>query len=276
MILSWPTLRSGSKSRGFLRTTRLHIVEAIRGRQVTIRKEQGISGNVIVEDKEMGEKNYRLGEFQITESDTGELRWKAHFGLGALQEGTCFTKGTILFIGPSRSDRSGFLKGEFLDHLRQFPEWFKTKYYCRSPEIYHCMTGKRVTKAEIQIWRLERSLDEYGRILAKKPGTYADDRYGRSETGEVAFRLQRYEVIKQGSDRAYWRTFAGPDTVSTGGCVILEDILFVCPRRTGQFHLAKRQFLSNLKKLRRWDQTRYFCLRVSLYDCRTGMWIQEA
>ena len=59
---------------------------------------------------------YKLGEYKIIESDTGELRWEAHFGLGALQEGRCFKKGTILFIGPAESQRDGFLILEFIDH----------------------------------------------------------------------------------------------------------------------------------------------------------------
>jgi hypothetical protein len=46
---------------------------------------------------------YKLSEYKIIESDTGELRWEAHFGLGALQEGRCFKKGTILFIGPDEN-----------------------------------------------------------------------------------------------------------------------------------------------------------------------------
>jgi hypothetical protein len=50
------------------------------------------------------------------------LSWEAHFGLGALQEGKCFRKGMILFIGPAEGDRPGYLKKDFLDHLKQYYE----------------------------------------------------------------------------------------------------------------------------------------------------------
>jgi hypothetical protein len=67
---------------------------------------------------------YRLGEWKIIESDTGELRWEAHFGFGGLQEERCFRKGMILFIGPAEINRPGLFKGEFLDHLKPcFPRW---------------------------------------------------------------------------------------------------------------------------------------------------------
>lgn len=39
--------------------------------------------------------------------------------------------------------------------------------------------------------------------------------------------------------------------------------------------MIKRQFLANLQKLPTWDQTRYFCPKLSLHECNTGTRVQE-
>jgi hypothetical protein len=218
----------------------------------------------------MKESFYKLDEYKIIESDTGDLRWEAHFGIGRFQEGRCFRKGMILFIGSAESDRLGFLKGEFLNHLKQFPEWLKTKYYCRGLEVYHCRTGKRVTKVEMQLWMLDRGIDEEGRTFAEKPGPCWDGVSTSRGTRDVAFMLQRYEIIKKANGQIVWKTHAGPNTVSAGNCIILEDILFIVSRQNEQSTMSKRQFLSNLRQLPKWDQTRYYCSKLSLHDCKTG------
>ena len=108
----------------------------------------------------MDTKAYRLGDYKILELGTGELRWEAHSGFAQFQKGRCFPKGTILFICPAESEQIGFLKGEFLDHIKAFPAWSKTRYYCRDFEIYNCRTGKRVTKQDMLMWTLGSSRRE--------------------------------------------------------------------------------------------------------------------
>ena len=213
---------------------------------------------------------YKLGEYKIIESDTGELRWEAHFGLGALQEGRCFKKGTILFIGLAESQRDGFLILEFIDRLKPFPAWLKTKYYCRDLEVYHCKTGKRVAKEEMLLWMLDRNINEGDRIYSEKPGQRSNYISTMIETEDVAFRLQQYEIIKKTSGQIVWKTDTGQNTVSGGNCIILEDILFIVPWQNEQTDLIKQQFLANLKQLPEWNQTKYFCHRLSLHDCKTG------
>ena len=218
---------------------------------------------------------YKLGEYKIIESDTGELIWETHFGFGALQEGRCFRKGKILFIGPAEDERPGFLKREFLDHLKPFPEWLKTKYYCRGLDVYHCITGKRVTKEEMLLWMFDRGVDEGGRLYSEKPGQRSNNISPKRATGDLAFRLQRYEIIKKTNGQIVWKTHAGPNTVSGGTCFILEDILFIGSWQNDPSNFNKRQFLGNLQQLPKWDQTRYYCPKLSLHDCKTGNRIQE-
>ena len=86
---------------------------------------------------------YKLGEYKIIENKHGDLWWEAHIGLGSLKSGKCFIHEDILFIKPTDSTGSGFLTGEFLDHLNKLPKWGKTKYYCAIYKIYECKSGNR-------------------------------------------------------------------------------------------------------------------------------------
>ncbi len=95
----------------------------------------------------MKETIYRLGEYKIIESDTGQLMWEAHFGFGESEKGRCFRKGSVLFIGSAENCRNGFLKGEFLDDLKKYPKWGKTKFYCIGVCVHHCKNGKSVCLA---------------------------------------------------------------------------------------------------------------------------------
>jgi hypothetical protein len=218
---------------------------------------------------------YKLGENKIIESDTGELRWESHFGLGEFQEGRCFKKGTILFIGPAERQCDGFLKLEFIDRLKPLPEWLKTKYYCRGLEVYYCKTCKRVAKEEMLLWMLDRNINKGDRIYSEKSGQSLNYISTMTETGDVAFRLQQYEIIKKSTGQIVWKINTGLNIVSGGNCIILEDILFIVLLQNEQTKLNKQQFLANLKQLPEWNQTKYYCPKLSLHDCKTGNSIQE-
>ncbi|SPD73564.1 hypothetical protein PITCH_A190140 [uncultured Desulfobacterium sp.] len=211
---------------------------------------------------------YKLGEYKLTEYDAGHLRWEAHFGLGALKEGRCFTKGEILFIGPADNDRPGFLKAEFLDHLKKLPEWHKTKYYFAGLDVYNCMTGNRVTKEEMLFWMLKNGIDEDSRILPEKSVQRLNNLSTRRDAGELNFRLQKYQIILNADGHVLWKTYAGPSTGIGGTGIILEDILFIGSPQNEQSNFTKRQFLADLQKLPKWDQTRYFCPKLSLHECK--------
>ena len=90
----------------------------------------------------MKDTSYRLGRYEIIEKENGEVWWETHAGFGRLRAGKCFIVEEILFIGPYETEKLGFLKGEFIEHLNKFPKWEKTKSYCSSYTIYNCKTGK--------------------------------------------------------------------------------------------------------------------------------------
>jgi len=223
----------------------------------------------------MAINSYRLGHYKIMESGTRELRWEAHSGFATLQEGRCFRKGTILFIGPAENDQGGFLKGDFLDHIKPFPKWAKTKYCCRSLDIYHCKTCKRVTKQEMLLWMLGPGRDEGDRPCSEESDQGSDNISVRGAAGDVAFRLQRYEITKKSDGQILWKTPAGLNTVRGGTCTVLEDILFIGPQQDTQSDLIRRKFLANLQQLPKWDQTKYFSPKYSLYGCRSWSSVQE-
>jgi hypothetical protein len=196
-------------------------------------------------------------------------------GFCAVQEGRCFRKGRILFIGPAENHRLGFLKGEFLDQLDRCPRWLKTKFFCREPEIYYCKTGKRVTKEEMLDWTLDRGIDEGDEFYSKNPGEWSNNIFNGKPSEDVAFSLQRYEIIRKSDVQIIWRTYAGPNTLNGGTCSILEDILFITSGQNEQYTLKKRQFLDDLQRLPKWNHTKYYCPRLSLYDCKTENRVQE-
>ena len=217
----------------------------------------------------------KLSEYKIIESVTGALGWEAHFGLGEIKEGRCFKKGTILFIGPAESRRHGFLKLEFMTHLNGFPVWLKTKYYCRGFEIYHCKTGKKVTKEEMQLWMLGGDINKGDNRYLANLEQLSDDISTRSAKGDVSYRLQRYEITKTSNNQIVWKTHAGRSTFNSGICTISEDILFIDSGQIKQIHLNKRQFLENLEQLPEWNQTKYYSPKLSLHDCKARNGIPE-
>jgi hypothetical protein len=90
----------------------------------------------------MKERSYRLAQYEIILESSGGIWWKAHGGFADTKSGRCFIEGNVLFIGPSEVNEPGFLKREFLEYLKQFPQWDGTKYYCPSYTLYTCKGGR--------------------------------------------------------------------------------------------------------------------------------------
>ena len=223
----------------------------------------------------MKEAIYRLGEYKIIESGTGQLTWEAHFGFGEFQMGRCFTKGSILFIGPPENCQNGFLKGEFLDDLKKYPKWGKTKFYCIGVGVHHCKNGKSVTKEEMMLWTFGRSPGEGIEIHRGAPEIFSNCAAAGKVLENAVYRLQRYEVIVKTDGQIFSRTYSGSNSVSSGNCFILENILFIGPQQNKPSNFNKRQFLANLRQLPIWDQTAYFSKRFSLHECEPGNEVKE-
>ena len=90
----------------------------------------------------MKERSYRLAQYEIILESNGGIWWKAHGGFADTKSGKCFIEGNVLFIGPSEENEPGFLKREFLEYLKQFPQWDMTTYYCPSYTLYACKGGR--------------------------------------------------------------------------------------------------------------------------------------
>ena len=223
----------------------------------------------------MKETIYRLGEYKIIEFDTGQLMWDAHFGFGEFQRGRCFRKGSILFIGPAENCRNGFLKGEFLDDLKKYPKWGKTKFYYIGAGIHHCKNGKSVTKEGMVLWTLGRSPGEGAELHRDASKFFSNSAVAGKDAENAVYRLQRYEIIVRTDGQIISRTYSGSNSVNSGNCFILENILFIGPQQNKPSNSNKRKFLANLQQLPSWDQTLYFCKRFSLHECAPGYEVKE-
>jgi hypothetical protein len=85
---------------------------------------------------------YRLAQYEIIQKSSGEICWRSHGGFASAKKGKCFIEGNVLFIGPSEAEETGFLKNEFLEYLRQLPQWEETKFYCPSFTLHACKGGR--------------------------------------------------------------------------------------------------------------------------------------
>ena len=211
---------------------------------------------------------YKLGEYKIIEHNNGELNWEAHVGLGYLHEGRCFKKGSILFICPAENERPGFLMLEFTDHLKRLPEWMKTEYFCTSLEIYHCKTGKKVSEEEMNLWRYDRRLCGRENVFSDNNADDLNNTPISNLEGDNAFQLHRYEIIKSKNGQFIWNSFSGPNVGKGGTCTLLESILFIGPTQNVQSGFIKRQFLNDLNRLPEWGQSKYYCPKFILHECK--------
>ena len=138
-----------------------------------------------------------MEEYKIIERDSGELNWEMHLGIGALLEGRCFKKGSILFICPAENERPGLLMLEFADHLKRLPEWTKTQYFCTNPEIYHCKTGRKVLNEEMDLWRYDRRLHGSENVFWDNNADDLTKTPAPNLKGDDAFKLHRYQITKR-------------------------------------------------------------------------------
>jgi hypothetical protein len=210
---------------------------------------------------------YKMGEYKITENDSDELLWEMHFGMGALKEGKCFRKGQILFLGPSRDERPGFLTGEFLDRLKPLPCWLKTRYYFSGSHVRRCDSWEKVSENEMRLWA-----DDLKRHNARKedhqehaPIFKTDGPDGNNI--DASYALKNYEIVITGNGTVLWKKSGTHNRVNSGRCLIMEDILFIGPLEIELTNILKKQFHERLKLLPKWDHTEYYTCYTAILGC---------
>jgi len=210
---------------------------------------------------------YKMGEYKIIENNSDDLLWEMHFGMGALKEGKCFRKGQILFLGPARDERPGYLKGEYLDHIKPFPCWHKTRYYFSGFHIRRCDTGEKVSEHEMRMWA---NIPE--RYLAHREDHQKHDPILKTagpdgNNREISYALNNYEIVIKGNGMVLWKRSGTHNRVNSGRCIIMEDILFIGPSENPQPNALKRKFYERLKLLPKWDYTEYYSCYAAILDC---------
>lgn len=210
---------------------------------------------------------YKMGEYKITENNYDDLLWEMHFGMGGLKEGKCFRKGQILFLGPARHERSGFLKGEYLDDMKHFPCWLKTRFYFSGFHIRRCDTGEKVSEHEMRMWT----------NIPERYPTYREDHQKHDPifktTGpdgnncEISYALNNYEIVIKGNGMVLWKRCGTLNRLNIGRCIIMEDILFIGPSENEQPDTQKRQFHEYLKLLPKWVDTEYYSCDFAIHEC---------
>jgi hypothetical protein len=214
---------------------------------------------------------YKLSEYKIIENVYGDLVWECHFGLGNLKNGKCFINGDILYLMPGVNAGPGFLKGEFLDHLKKLPKWEKTKYYCTSYKIYECKTGRIKPLLE----RSDNLLQEET-IFRKNESTQTGvtkNKYKSIETyksGDTSYKLNQYEITKKNNGKLFWKSYSGLNNLNEGRCFINGSILFLEQGETKRTGIRKGEFLQKLIHLTDWEGTKYFCKNYAIYYSDTG------
>ena len=214
---------------------------------------------------------YKLSEYKIIEHVYGDLWWESHFGLGTLKTGKCFINGDILFIKPSDNTGPGFLKGEFLDHLKKLPRWEKTKFYCTSFKIYECKSGRTKSLFEGRDRRLQNvTLLRKNESTLKKAFKNKYKSVKADRHGDLSFKLYRYEIMKKNNGQLFWKSYSGLKSLNEGRCFINGSILFLEQGETKRTGIRKGEFLQKLIQLPDWERTKYFCKSYSIYYSDTG------
>ena len=215
---------------------------------------------------------YKLSEYKIIEHLDGDLWWESHFGLGTLKTGKCFINKDILFIKPSDNTGPGFLKGEFLDHLKKLPRWEKTKFYCTSFKIYECKSGKTKSLFKGTYSRLQNETilkNNESNLKEVTNNKYKSIKADRSR--DLSYKIGRYEIIERNNGQLLWKTYGGLNRLKEGRCYINGSILFLEHGIAEQSGFKKREFLKKLIQLPDWDRTKYFCTSYAIYYSNTGV-----
>jgi len=127
----------------------------------------------------------------------------------------------------------------------------------------------------MRLWMLENGSDRTATDFSGSLGNALNDSPSPILGENVNFRLQRYEINKNANGQVMWRACSGLNILRAGECIILEDILFFGPWHDEQTDMVRREFIANLKNLPQWNQTKYFCRKFPLHECKTLGLVKE-
>jgi hypothetical protein len=198
---------------------------------------------------------YRLGEYRINEYENGLLWWEAHHGFGAQRSGKCFLADDILIIGIWSHEKNGYLKGEFLDQLRELPAWNKTKYYCFAAELLEIATGRSLHEKSLG------QLESLANIKKADAEAIVDENPG-------TFRLGKYQITVAADGQLSWQAHGGMERVVGGRCTIQSGVLFIGRQEHEKVGPSKREFLNQLDRLPQWKRTETWSHSAALRMCQ--------
>lgn len=82
-----------------------------------------------------------------------------------------------------------------------------------------------------------------------------------------SYRLAEYEITERYGE-IWWKAHAGFGTTKAGRCFIEGRILFLAPHcEVDEATLLKNEFLEHLRKLPKWDRTKFYCTRFEIHEC---------
>ena len=200
------------------------------------------------------QNSYRLNEYQISEFAERRLWWTSHSGFALQIGGPCYIFGNILLIGDRCSEENGFMKSEFLDHLKKLPLWNKTHYYCLLSSLMSTATGRHLDAERFQ------------KLAHLRNETCSDTVFtGKSEI----FQLGRYQISIAPENDSKWESYAGINQIVGGSVLIESHILFLGPKRFNAPEESKREFLRALRAFPKWNRTAFWCRSASLRPVST-------
>lgn len=203
--------------------------------------------------------HYRVGEYQLSDLGGTELRWEAHAGFATIQEGRCYILDEVLLIGPPQIEEPGAFKGDFLDSLKRFPIWEKTRFYCVNACLFRCSDGRCLTWEEVAALAAITALN---RNSTERPDKVLDDLLVGN------FRLGTYEIFRKNDGSLRWQGHPGSKNIKEGKAFLLGDLLFLAPGMQKAYPKGREEFNRRITLLPPWKATTYFVIHMMLRECQ--------
>jgi hypothetical protein len=200
---------------------------------------------------------YKLNEYRIIEDETGQLRWETYHAFGVQWWGMRFIFEDILIIGPCSHEEVGYLKGDFLDRLKELPFWNKTKFYCFASELLDVSSGQSLD----QVWTDHKPLTQgLGRTPAQAP---RDEPPG-------TFRLGKYRITVTLNGQVSWKTSERMNRVVGGQCTIQSGVLLIGSKEYEKGGQKRGEFLKELNEMNPWQRTVIWSHSFALRPCESA------